>query len=83
MLKQIPQVEVKDEVWSATTVHCIIGIHKNKAKLKCLRTKQDGKSEVEKVNGEDEDEKEEEEVPQKCKQQSKEGGLWIEKSKIL
>ncbi|TYK07946.1 hypothetical protein E5676_scaffold265G00630 [Cucumis melo var. makuwa] len=64
----------RGEGWNfdRTTLYCIIAIHKNKAKLKCLKTKHDGKSEVEKVDDEAEDEKEEEEeVPLKRKRQCK------------
>lgn len=38
-LYEFPQVEVKDVVWSAATLHRIIVIHKNKAKPKCLKTR--------------------------------------------
>ena len=65
-------MEVKDEVRTAATVHCIVVIHKNKTKLKRLKIKQDGKSEVEKVDEEVDEEKEEEEVPLKRKWQGEE-----------
>ncbi|KAA0040195.1 hypothetical protein E5676_scaffold190G00300 [Cucumis melo var. makuwa] len=39
-LQHVPQVEVKDGVWAAT-LHRIITVDKNKAILKCLKTKQD------------------------------------------
>ena len=38
-LDKLPQVEVKDGVWSSKTLHFIIAVHKNKAKLKYLKTK--------------------------------------------
>ncbi|KAA0036868.1 hypothetical protein E5676_scaffold110G002410 [Cucumis melo var. makuwa] len=57
-LDQLPQVEVKDGIWSSVTLHGIIVVHKNKIKLKRLKTKHDGKSEVEKVDDEEEIEKE-------------------------
>ncbi|KAA0066528.1 hypothetical protein E5676_scaffold190G00020 [Cucumis melo var. makuwa] len=37
-------MEVKGEVRTAATVHCIIVIHKNKTKLKRLKIKQDDPS---------------------------------------
>uniref|UniRef100_A0A9I9DD60 Uncharacterized protein n=1 Tax=Cucumis melo TaxID=3656 RepID=A0A9I9DD60_CUCME len=48
-LDNLPQVEVKDGVCSSSTLHRIIAIHKNKAKSKHLKTKQDGKSKVKKL----------------------------------
>ncbi|KAA0025420.1 hypothetical protein E5676_scaffold68G00650 [Cucumis melo var. makuwa] len=42
-LDNLPQVEVKDGVCSSSTLHRIIAIHKNKAKSKHLKTKQDGR----------------------------------------
>ncbi|KAA0041933.1 hypothetical protein E5676_scaffold306G001360 [Cucumis melo var. makuwa] len=38
-LNQLPQVEVKDGVWPVATLHHIIVVHKNKTKLKHLKTK--------------------------------------------
>ncbi|KAA0042322.1 hypothetical protein E5676_scaffold477G00140 [Cucumis melo var. makuwa] len=63
------EVKVKDGILSSTTLHRIIAVNKNKAKLKCLKTKQDGKSEVEKVEDEHEDEKQKDDVPLKRKRQ--------------
>ncbi|TYK23866.1 hypothetical protein E5676_scaffold419G00400 [Cucumis melo var. makuwa] len=53
-LDKLPQVDVKDRVYSSSILHHIISISKNRAKLKCLKTKQDGKSEAEEVDDEDE-----------------------------
>lgn len=53
-LDKLPQVDVKDRVYSSSTLHHIISISKNRAKLKCLKTKQDGKSKAEEVDDEDE-----------------------------
>uniref|UniRef100_A0A9I9DKC0 Protein MNN4-like n=1 Tax=Cucumis melo TaxID=3656 RepID=A0A9I9DKC0_CUCME len=53
----------------------------NKAKLKRLKTKQDGKSEVEKGDEEVEDEKEEVEVPLKRKRQGEEEASRSKKAK--
>ncbi|KAA0060863.1 hypothetical protein E6C27_scaffold137G001110 [Cucumis melo var. makuwa] len=52
----------------------------NKVKLKCLKTKQDGKSDVKKVDGKDEEEKEKDDVPLKRKRQ---GGEEASRSKRI
>ena len=72
---------MKDGVWIAATLHHIIVVHKNKAKLKAHKAKQDGKSEVKKVDDEAEDEREEEKVPLKRKWQGEEEVLELKREK--
>ncbi|KAA0060282.1 drebrin-like [Cucumis melo var. makuwa] len=69
-LDNLPQIGVKDGIWSSATLYRIIAINRNKAKLKYLKAKQDGKSEVKEVDDKDEEEKEEDNVPLKRKRQS-------------
>ncbi|TYK03306.1 protein MNN4-like [Cucumis melo var. makuwa] len=65
-------VEVKVGIWSSSIVHRIISIYKNKAKLKRLKTKPNGKLEVKEVDGEDKEEKKENDIPLKRKRQGEE-----------
>lgn len=48
MLEKLPQVEVKDGIWSLSILHCIIAIHTKNVKSKRLKIKERCK-EVEEV----------------------------------
>ncbi|KAA0066896.1 hypothetical protein E5676_scaffold236G001180 [Cucumis melo var. makuwa] len=75
-------LKIKDEVCTASTLHRVIAIHKNKARLKCLKTKQAGQIEVKVVDDKDEEEESEEDnVPLKCKRQGEEEALGSKKAK--
>ncbi|TYK20947.1 hypothetical protein E5676_scaffold284G00950 [Cucumis melo var. makuwa] len=41
-LEKFPQVQVRDGVCTGSTLHRVISIDRNKAKLRCLKTKQEG-----------------------------------------
>uniref|UniRef100_A0A9I9D5R9 Uncharacterized protein n=1 Tax=Cucumis melo TaxID=3656 RepID=A0A9I9D5R9_CUCME len=75
-LEKLPQVAMKDRVYTTLTLHRVIVIHKNKAKTKCLKTKQEGQikvvEEVEEVQASEEEEREEDNFPLKHKRQGKE-----------
>ena len=64
---------MKDRVYTTLTLHRVIVIHKNKAKTKCLKTKQEGQIKVvEEVEASEEEEREEDNFPLKHKRQGKE-----------
>lgn len=56
------------------TFCCIIAIHRNKERLKHLKTKKEGQLEVKYVDNSDE-EREKDDVPLKCKRQGEEEAL--------
>ncbi|KGN57727.1 hypothetical protein Csa_009739 [Cucumis sativus] len=81
MLEKLPQVEVKDGIWLPSTLHRIIAIHKNKAKIKCLKTKE-GCKVVKEIDDDDvEEEDKKDNIPQKRKRQDKEDDLGSKKAK--
>ncbi|KAA0032726.1 drebrin-like [Cucumis melo var. makuwa] len=45
-LEKLPQVEVKDRVYTASTLYCFIAIHKNKSRLKHLKTKHEARTSI-------------------------------------
>lgn len=74
---------MKDEIWSASTLHYIIAIHTNRAKSKRLKTKE-GCKKVEEVNDDDvKEEDEEDNTPLKCKTQDKEETSESKKAKSI
>ena len=81
MLEKLPQVEVKDGIWLPSTFHRIIAIHKNKAKIKCLKTKE-GCKVVKEIDDDDvEEEDKTDNIPLKRKRQDKEDDLGSKKAK--
>ncbi|KAA0060155.1 hypothetical protein E6C27_scaffold542G00180 [Cucumis melo var. makuwa] len=55
-LEKFPQVQVCDRVCTRPTLHRIISIHKNKAKLRCLKIKQEGQKVDKSVDSKKEEE---------------------------
>ncbi|KAA0035146.1 hypothetical protein E6C27_scaffold57G002350 [Cucumis melo var. makuwa] len=74
-LEKSPQVEVSDGVCTKPTLHRIIAIHKNKAKLKCLKTKQKGQKVVKSMDSEEEEKREKSKSPTETQEVRRGRGL--------
>ncbi|KAA0066668.1 hypothetical protein E5676_scaffold2119G00500 [Cucumis melo var. makuwa] len=68
-LEKSPKVEVSDGVCTGSTLRRVIAIYKNKAKIRCLKTKQEGQKEVKDVDSGEEEKGKENEDPLKRKRQ--------------
>uniref|UniRef100_A0A9I9DYK9 Uncharacterized protein n=1 Tax=Cucumis melo TaxID=3656 RepID=A0A9I9DYK9_CUCME len=75
-LEKIPRTVVKHDICTATSLHHIINLHRNKTKTKRLKTKKEGKikivNEVEIEEEVEEEERENTQVPLKQKRKCKE-----------